>query len=93
MSNSRGRSFFKLILAAVIVVVLILPIAPKIKTIWDLHHRLERLESQKAGLQAVNRDLQQELRQAGSMDTVEKIAREQLDMIKKGETHIIEVLP
>ncbi|MGS0763217.1 FtsB family cell division protein [Syntrophomonas curvata] len=93
MSNSRGRSPFRLMLVGVMAVVLILPIAPRIKTIWDLNHRLEQLENQKAELQSVNRDLEQELQQAGSMATVEKIAREQLGMVKPGETRIIEVLP
>lgn len=93
MNNSQGRSPLKLILAGVLVVVLLLPIAPRIKTIWDLSLHLKQLENQKAELQSVNRDLERELQQAGSMATVEKIAREQLGMVKPGETRIIEVRP
>lgn len=93
MSNSQGRSPLKLILTGVLVVVLLLPIAPRVKSIWDLSHRLAQLENQKAELQSTNQELKQELRQASSMATVEKIAREQLGMVKPGETRIIEVLP
>jgi cell division protein FtsL len=75
------------------VVVLLLPIVPRIKTIWDLNHQMEQLENQKTELQSVNRDLEEELEQASSMATVEKIAREQLGMVKPGETRIIEVRP
>ncbi len=93
MSNKHGRSPLKLVLAGIMVVVLLLPIVPRIKTIWDLNHQMEQLENQKTELQSVNRDLEEELEQASSMATVEKIAREQLGMVKPGETRIIEVRP
>jgi len=64
-----------------------------VKNIWDLHKQIESLEKQKAELIATQEELKQELQQASSMATVEKIAREQLGMVKPGESRIIEYLP
>lgn len=92
-SNNKGKSPFKLILTGVLVFVLLLPVAPRVKSIWDLNHRIKELEVQKSELQSINHDLEQELRAASSLTTVEKIAREELGLVKPGESRIVEVLP
>jgi len=51
------------------------------------------LENQKAELEKNRQELETELKQANSPAMVEKIAREQLGMVKKGETRVVEVLP
>lgn len=89
--NNKSRP--KLILAGVLVVFLMLPVAPRVKMVWDLNQRIERLENQKALLEQHRNELEQELKQANSPAMVEKIAREQLGMVKKGETRVVEVLP
>ncbi|NLZ54504.1 MAG: septum formation initiator family protein [Thermoanaerobacteraceae bacterium] len=93
MSNNTRKSPLKLILSVVLIVLLLIPIAPQVKNIWDLHKQIESLEKQKAELIATQEELKQELQQASSMATVEKIAREQLGMVKPGESRIIEYLP
>ena len=90
-NNNKSRP--KLILAGVLVVFLMLPVAPRVKMLWDLNQRIERLENQKAQLEQHRNELEQELKQANSPAMVEKIAREQLGMVKKGETRVVEVLP
>jgi cell division protein FtsL len=90
-NNNKSRP--KLILAGVLVVFLMLPVAPRVKMVWDLNQRIERLENQKALLEQHRNELEQELKQANSPAMVEKIAREQLGMVKKGETRVVEVLP
>ena len=91
--KNNNKSRLKLILAGVLVVFLMLPVAPRVKMVWDLNQRIERLENQKALLEQHRNELEQELKQANSPAMVEKIAREQLGMVKKGETRVVEVLP
>jgi cell division protein FtsL len=91
--KNNNKSRLKLILAGVLVVFLMLPVAPRVKMLWDLNQRIERLENQKAQLEQHRNELEQELKQANSPAMVEKIAREQLGMVKKGETRVVEVLP
>ncbi len=91
--KNNNKSRLKLILAGVLVVFLMLPVAPRVKMLWDLNQRIERLENQKDQLEQHRNELEQELKQANSPAMVEKIAREQLGMVKKGETRVVEVLP
>jgi cell division protein FtsB len=44
-------------------------------------------------LETNRQELERELKQANSPATLEKIAREQLGMVKKGEIRVVEVLP
>jgi len=92
MKNNKN-SRLKLILAGILVVFLMLPVAPRVKMLWDLNQRIECLENQKAELEKNRQELEMELKQANSPAMVEKIAREQLGMVKKGETRVVEVLP
>lgn len=91
--KKNDKSRLKLILAGVLVVFLMLPVAPRVKMLWDLNQRIERLENQKDQLEQHRNELEQELKQVNSPAMVEKIAREQLGMVKKGETRVVEVLP
>lgn len=93
MKKNNNKSRLKLILAGVLVVFLMLPVAPRVKMLWDLNQQIEKLENQKAELEKTQQGLELELKQANSPAMVEKIAREQLGMVKKGETRVVEVLP
>ncbi|HBQ24870.1 MAG TPA: hypothetical protein DD791_00620 [Syntrophomonas sp.] len=93
MKKNNKKSRLKMILAGVLVVFLLIPVAPRIKMLWDLNQQIEQLETQKVELEKTRQELEQELKQANSPAMVEKIAREQLGMVKKGETRVVEVLP
>lgn len=93
MKKNNKKSRLKLILAGVLVVFLMLPVAPRVKILWDLNQRIGRLENQKAELEKTRQELEHELKKANSLNMIEKIAREQLGMVKKGETRVVEVLP
>lgn len=93
MKKTNKKNRLKIILAGALVVFLMLPIAPRVKMLWDLNQRIEQLETQKIKLEQTKQELEQELKQANSPAMVEKIAREQLGMVKKGETRVVEVLP
>ncbi|MDD3270747.1 MAG: septum formation initiator family protein [Syntrophomonadaceae bacterium] len=93
MKKNNKKSRLKIILTGVLVVFLLLPVAPRVKMLWDLNQRIERLENQKVELETNRQELERELKQANSPATLEKIAREQLGMVKKGEIRVVEVLP
>lgn len=93
MRKNNKKPRFKIMLVGVLVVFLLTPVAPRVKAIWDLNQRIEQLENQKAELEKTRQGLELELKQANSPATMEKIAREQLGMVKKGETRVVEVLP
>lgn len=93
MKKNNNKSRLKLILAGVLVVFLMLPVAPRVKMLWDLNQQVEKLENKKSELEKAQQGLELELKQANSPAMIEKIAREQLGMVKKGETRVVEVLP
>lgn len=93
MRKNNKKPRLKIILAGVLVMFLLVPVAPRVKIIWDLNQRIEQLENQKAELETNQQKLELELKQANSPATLERIAREQLGMVKKGETRVVEVLP
>ncbi len=93
MKKNNKKSRLKIILAGVLVVILMLPVAPRVKTLWELNQRIGQLENQRTELEQTRQELEQELKQANSPALIEKIAREQLGMVKEGETRVIEVLP
>ncbi|MBP8819372.1 MAG: septum formation initiator family protein [Syntrophomonadaceae bacterium] len=93
MRKNNKKPRLKIILTGVLLMFLLVPVAPRVKIIWDLNQRIEQLENQKAELETNQQKLELELKQANSPATLERIAREQLGMVKKGETRVVEVLP
>lgn len=78
----------KLMVFSIIFVLIGLTVVPKIKTIWELSERRDQLEQQKAILAKQNKKLEQELKRLDSHIAVEKLAREQLGMVKNGEQYV-----
>ncbi|MGI5911259.1 MAG: FtsB family cell division protein [Syntrophomonadaceae bacterium] len=93
MSSSPRRSPLKLVVIAVVIFFLLAPIVPQLRSIWELHRQMEKLQEQKAELESIQQELQQELKEASSLATVERIAREQLGMVKEGESRIVKIIP
>lgn len=83
----------KLILTALVCVCLVVTIVPRAKNIWELSQRKAELEKQKAILIEKNEALTKEYEKAASLENVERIAREQLGMVRNGETIIMPVIP
>lgn len=84
---------FKLIITALVCFCLVITIVPRAKNIWELSQRKAELEKQKSILIEKNEALTQEYEKAVSLENVERIAREQLGMVKNGETIIIPAIP
>jgi len=72
--------------------VLLVTLVPRIKTIVELSERKQALLEQKAELEKEQQALQLELEQADSPENIERIAREQLGMVRPGEQPLIPVL-
>ena len=70
-----------------------LAIVPRVQIIWELNQQKCNLEQQKNELYQQNSRLKQTLNEVNCPETIERIAREQLGLVKEGETVIIPVLP
>lgn len=88
----KDNKTFRLILTSIICVILLVTIVPRGKTIWELSARKQELETKKAKLIQINEEKQKQLKDADSPEAMERIAREQLGMVKKGERLIIQVI-
>ena len=86
--NRRAR----MILTALLCGLLLFTIVPRAKTIYELSGRKQELLQEKARLSAINVERQQILATIDSPEGVERIAREQLGMVKNGERTIIRVI-
>lgn len=84
---------FKLIITALVCICLVITIVPRVKNILELSERKAELEQQKLILIEKNEALTKELKEAESLENVERIAREQLGMVKNGEKIIMPMIP
>lgn len=83
---------FKLVVTTLICVCLMVTIIPRAKIVFELSQRKTELEGQKLLLKEKNKVLTQEFEQAKSLENIERIAREQLGMVKSGEQIIMPVV-
>ncbi|MDD3023138.1 MAG: septum formation initiator family protein [Syntrophomonadaceae bacterium] len=88
-SPGKLQAVLKLAVFSIIFVLIALTAVPKVKTIWELSDRRAKLEEQKAILEKENKKLKQELKSLDSRVAVEKLAREQLGMVKNGENYVM----
>lgn len=90
--DQEKRPFLRILIAAVLGICLMITIAPRAKCIYDLSQRKAGLEAEKEGLIQQNTQLEKAMQEANSPRNVERIAREQLGMVKKGEIIVVPVL-
>jgi cell division protein FtsB len=72
---------------------MLIAVVPRAKSIYDLYAIKKTLLQQKAQLTQVNQERTQTLAEIDTPQGMEKLAREQLGMVKKGERTIIKVIP
>ena len=82
----------RLILTALLCVMLLFAIVPRAKTIYELSVRKQELLQEKSRLTEVNTERQQTLAAIDTSAGIERIAREQLGMVKNGERPIVKVI-
>ncbi|MEA1960378.1 MAG: septum formation initiator family protein [Bacillota bacterium] len=89
----RKSNIFRLFITGILCIILVVAIVPRSKTIWELSQRKNELEKEKACLEQINREKQMQLDKLDSPEAIERIAREQLGMVKEGERVIMQVIP
>jgi len=65
---------------------------PSLKNIWVLQQEIDDLERQESKIKQENRELQTQAKRLQSDQEVERIAREQLGLIKPGEHLLVPVV-
>lgn len=92
-SNKRIKPKFRVKILPVILLVLVLSLVWNIVrmhlTIWDLERQIEAEIQRKEQLEAYEQELQHNLKQVQSGDYIEKLAREELGLVKPGESLVI----
>lgn len=83
-----GRLFF----AGLICLLIMFTVVPRTKTIMELSTRKEELQKEKSVLMKINSERKKELVELKSPEVIERIAREQLGMVKDGEIVVVEVI-
>lgn len=91
--KSKPARPLKRILAIAVCFVLMVTIIPRVKTIWELNQRKQQLIMQREQAEKLNRQLKAQMKEAKKPETVERIAREKLRMVKDGESYVVEVSP
>lgn len=88
---NKNRSPIKTIFVILICACLVFTILPRIKKIIELNNQKEALQQKKMVLLQENRNLQNEYKEAQSPEHIEKLAREELGLVKDGEGILIQV--
>lgn len=73
-------------------IVLLVTLVPRTISIWELSVKKKDLEQEKAQLVQINQVKQKQLDELGTPQAIERIAREQLGMVKNGERVIVKVI-
>lgn len=89
----RPNKRFRLVVVGVLGAILLFAIIPRAAAIYELSIRKQELLLEKKQLAQINEEYRQTLTEIESPLGIERIAREQLGMVKKGERTIIRVIP
>jgi cell division protein FtsB len=92
MSRQLNSSRLRLVLTGLLCALLLVTIVPRAKTIYELSSRKRELLQEQTRLQEMKVEREQVLATIDTPENMEKIAREQLGMIKPGEKTIVRVL-
>lgn len=91
--KEQKARIFSLRWLLVFVVVCSLSFGSQVVTIWKMKQEIKALNIKKQQLAQENKSCQANLRAIQTDEMLEKIAREELGMIKPGEKVLVEVLP
>jgi cell division protein FtsB len=84
--------FHRILLLSAVAVVLLMAMPPA-RQLYGQYRRITVEKEKLAALRDANSDLEQELERLKSPDYLERLAREQLGMVKPGETAYVVVRP
>jgi len=92
MPKQLNNPRFRLVLTGLLCALFLFTIVPRAKTIYELSSRKHELVDEQTRLLEIRADREQVLATVDSPENMERIAREQLGMIKPGEKTIVRVL-
>ena len=92
MKEKKIKKPGSLFLTGLICLLLLFTIVPRAKSIVELSARKQELQKEKAALIKINSEHKKELAELKSPQAIERIAREQLGMVKNGEKVVVEVI-
>lgn len=92
-NRDKPSKWAHILVTGIICLLVAFTIIPRVYTICHLSREYHSLQQQKTALLKVNHQLHHEALEANSSANIEKIAREQLGMIKPGEKKVQPVIP
>lgn len=92
MREKTNKNTGRLFVTGLVCLLLLFTIVPRAKSIMELSARKHELERQRATLERLRDEHQKELKELQSPEAIERIAREQLGMVKDGEEVVVEVI-
>ena len=93
MNNKADQKRARMVVCSLLMFFVMLTLAPRLKSVWELSARKDRLQVQQQQALETNRQLTAQKDKLNNMENIERIAREQLGMVKKGEKVLVEVAP
>ncbi|MDD3364320.1 MAG: septum formation initiator family protein [Syntrophomonas sp.] len=90
--TNQNKKPLRMLLTGLLCCLLLFTIVPRAKIIYELSIREKELQQEKVRLTQINEERQLTLQSLDSPQAIERIAREQLGMVKKGERTIIKVI-
>lgn len=90
--TNQNKKLLRLLLTGLLGCLLLFTIVPRAKIIYELSAREKELQKEKVQLTQINEERRLTLESLDSPQAIERIAREQLGMVKKGERTIIKVI-
>ena len=90
--RNQNKKPLRLLLAGLLCCLFLFTIVPRAKIIYELSAREKEMQKEKVRLTQINEERRLTLEGLDSPQAIERIAREQLGMVKKGERTIIKVI-
>lgn len=91
MGRRRKRGRLVMIASAVLAAYMIFSLGSQFKKLHDMQNSMELLQNQVQELKTRNAALREEIKLIKSDSYVEQVAREQLGLVKPGETLVVQV--
>lgn len=88
--TKKGRRPVKVLMAFALLGLMAWAVVPRALTVYDLSQKKAELELRKSLLSTRNQQLQGEKASLNSPETMERIARERLGMLKDGERYLVQ---
>lgn len=89
--KNNNKNHYQKIIITICCILITISIVSRVKTIVDLSLKKAVLQKQELKLQEENKILAEEIKKLESPEAVERLAREKLGMVKKGERRVMEL--